>query len=254
MSDNTENVRRLGLFYDEPEYAHTPFHFEGNPLGSLREDQMPRFLGALTDTESLPVMAFPLNNLLATQNRVDVAKVEAIRTAGAQGGKRPLVVLRDGRNYLTDGHHRATAAWLNGDESIEAHYIDLNPVTEAVKLFKVDDSLGLVFGWAIISKLGGQDYWDRQNHHIPEDVMLDAAARFMQGDAIIKEMHKGEAVGRVVFAWPLTEEIAKSMGISCHQSGLMVAMRPDNSEMLEKFRDGTYSGFSIGGRGEMIEQ
>lgn len=249
---NKDDVARQLATYGEDgeEYAYVPFHYEGNPLGTLRGDQMPRFLGALTDTESLPVTSFPINNLLATQNRVSVGKVEAIRAAGPSIGKRPLVVLRDGRNYLTDGHHRAAAAWLDGEDNIDAHYIDLNPYSETVKLFKVDDGLGLVFGWAIISKLNGKDYFDRQHHHIPETVMLEAAANFMQGDAIIKEMHKGAPAGHVVFAWPMTEEIAKSMGVSTNQTGLMIAMRPDQPEMLEKFRDGTYSGFSIGGSGK----
>ena len=122
----------------------------------------------------------------------------------------------------------------------------------AAKVCKVDDELGIVFGWAIICKQDGQDYFDAQNDHIPEDAMLKAAAEFMP-IAAAGEMHEyddgGLAVvkGSIPFAWPLTTEIAKAMGIETKQTGFMIGMKPDDRAMLEKFRDGTYSGFSIGG-------
>jgi len=60
-------------------------------------------------------------------------------------------------------------------------------------------------------------------------------------------MHAGEEQGSVVFAWPLTEDIAKAMGIETQKTGLMIAVKPGNPEILEKFKTGEYSGFSIGG-------
>lgn len=122
----------------------------------------------------------------------------------------------------------------------------------AVTVAKVSDELGLVFGWAIISKLNGKEYFDTQGDFISESVMLKAAADYMQNGAVAKEMHVGDEKGKVVFAWPMTEDIAKAMGISASQTGLMIAMKPDHPSMLEKFRNGTYSGFSIGGRGERV--
>lgn len=238
--------------FGEPGLSRVPFNYDGQILGSLREDQIPRFLGALTDTESLPTADFHLSSLYGTQNRVSTSKVEAIRTSDDTSGKKPLVVIHNGKNYIADGHHRAAAQWLNGDEFLTAHYKDISSVDNAVKMAKVDDSLGLVFGWAIISKLNGQEYYDSQGDFIPEDVMLKAAANYMQNGAVAKEMHVGDEKGKVVFAWPMTADIAKAMGVSTNQTGLMIAMKPDNKSMLEKFRDGTYSGFSIGGRGERI--
>lgn len=123
---------------------------------------------------------------------------------------------------------------------------------KAVTIAKVSDELGIVFGWAIISKLDGQDYYDTQGDFISEEVMLRAATSYVSDGAIAKEMHVGDAKGRMVFVWPMTDDIAKAMGISTNQTGLMVAMRPDSPEVLQKFKDGTYSGFSIGGRGERI--
>jgi hypothetical protein len=59
-------------------------------------------------------------------------------------------------------------------------------------------------------------------------------------------MHSRSGAGQVLFAFPLTEEIAKSLDIVTKKTGLLIGMKPDE-EMLEKFRDGTYTGFSIGG-------
>lgn len=243
----------------DTDHSAIPFNYDGQILGSLREDQIPRFFGALTDTASLPTMDFHFSNLTAMQNRVSTGKVDAIRNSADKSGKAPLVVLHDGKAYIADGHHRAVASWLDGGDTITAHYKDISPVTNLVKgdlevpVAKVSDELGIVFGWAIISKINGAEYFDTQGHFVPETVMLKASADYMQNGAIAKEMHVGGEKGRVVFAFPMTEDIAKSMGVSADFTGLMIGMKPDNAAMLKKFKDGTYSGFSIGGSGELVD-
>ncbi len=121
---------------------------------------------------------------------------------------------------------------------------------------KVDADLGIVFGWAIISKIRGKDYFDTQGDHIPEDSMLKAAADYMENSRIAGNMHRYagasartvEPVGEVIFAFPLTTEIAKAMSISSPTTGMMIGMKVNRPDILEKFKNGTYTGFSIGGR------
>lgn len=115
------------------------------------------------------------------------------------------------------------------------------------KVIKVDTSLGLVMGWAIICKIADQPYFDTQGDHIPEPAMLEASVDFMANSRMSPEMHQGESKGTVLFAWPMTREIAESFGITTAQTGLMIAMKPNDPAILEKFQDGTYTGFSIGG-------
>lgn len=115
------------------------------------------------------------------------------------------------------------------------------------KVTKVDDRLGVVFGWAIVSKEGGADYFDTQGDHIPEDAMLHAATDFMSKRRTMKVMHTGAKKGSVIFAWPMTSEIAKAMGIQTEKTGLMVGVKPDSKAVLDKFASGEYTGFSIGG-------
>ena len=114
---------------------------------------------------------------------------------------------------------------------------------------KYNAALGLAFGFAIVCKEDGKDYVDLQDDHIPEDVMLKSAMDFMENSRVAKEMHddaKGEVPGGVVFALPLTTELAAALDITTKRTGLIIGMRP-NEAARKKFENGEYKGFSIGG-------
>lgn len=121
----------------------------------------------------------------------------------------------------------------------------LSKFTKCEKILKVDEELGLVFGWGIICKIDGEEYFDVQDHNIPEASMLEAVTDFAKSDRTSGDMHVFKD-GMVVHEFPLTADIAKAFDISCPNTGWMVAVEP-SPEVLEKFRDGTYTGFSIGG-------
>lgn len=116
-----------------------------------------------------------------------------------------------------------------------------------VSFIKVDDELGLAFGWAIVCKEGGKEYFDVQGDCVAEEAMLKASSEFMETKRSLKIMHAGAEVGKVVFAWPVTEEISKAMGITCKRTGLMIAVKPADKTVLAKFKSGEWAGFSIGG-------
>ncbi len=126
-----------------------------------------------------------------------------------------------------------------------------NKMAEDIKKFvkaeSIQPELGLVFGWAIICKDDeGRDYYDVQGDHIPEESMLKAAADFMAQSRMAKEMHSGDQRGSYLFCWPVTGDIGKAMGIHSKRTGLMIGYAPP-PEVLEKFKSGHYTGFSIGG-------
>lgn len=112
---------------------------------------------------------------------------------------------------------------------------------------KVEEELGLVLGFAIVCKIDGDPYFDLQGDHIPEDSMLKAATDFMEHSREAKEMHAGDRIGDILFAFPLTTEIAAAFGIETKKTGLMIAMKPADDAIMEKFRSGEFTGFSIGG-------
>lgn len=124
-------------------------------------------------------------------------------------------------------------------------------MTESVNVLKVDESLGLVFGFAIVCKVDGEEYYDTQGDYIPEEVMLEAAAEFSVSKRATKDMHGKDLPGSVVFSFPMTTEVAQALGFEVPQTGWLVAMKPDDEEVLAKFKSGEYTGFSIGGTGSV---
>lgn len=119
-------------------------------------------------------------------------------------------------------------------------------IIKSIEVKKFDEELGLVLGYAIISKENGEPYFDLQGDYIPEDAMLKAATDFMENSAAVDEMHDFKKKGTIIFAWPLTTEIAKVFDIDTPRTGLLIAMKP-NEDILAKFKSGEYTGFSIGG-------
>ena len=125
------------------------------------------------------------------------------------------------------------------------------------QICKVDETHGLVFGYSIICKDGGEDYYDNDSsgfsENIPEETMLDAAKDFAKTARVAKEMHTGDSIGANIFLFPMTTDIAESLGMVVQKTGLLIGMAPDDPEVLAKFKDGTYKGFSIGGERLEIE-
>lgn len=150
---------------------------------------------------------------------------------------------------------------LDGGSGVVYGCTDMQ-ISKYAKVCKVDEELGLVFGWAIVCKENGKDYYDlnidksgeRVPEHIPEATMLKAATDFM-GDTGRpgNEMHRGAMKGKYVFAFPMTTEIAKALGFETKKTGLIVAYKAP-ADVLAKYKDGTYTGFSIEGTGEGREQ
>lgn len=115
------------------------------------------------------------------------------------------------------------------------------------QLLKVNEELGVVFGYAMVSNVGGEPYYDFQGDHITEDAVLKSALDFSLYAGGLKEMHYGDFKGKVVFCFPLTAEVAKALGIQTEKTGLLIGVKVP-PEILAKFKSGEYKGFSIGGR------
>ena len=124
-----------------------------------------------------------------------------------------------------------------------------------VDIVKAHEELGMLFGFAIICNQDGEPYYDLQGDHVPEDAMLKAAMDFMVDYRYAYDSHV-YGIGTVVFAWPLTSDIAEAMDITTSKTGLLVGIKVDSDEIVDKFREGIYTGFSIGGvvnESEMVE-
>lgn len=123
-------------------------------------------------------------------------------------------------------------------------------VTATARVVKTSD-LGLVFGWALTAKSDGADYYDRQGDNVVEDDLIRVAAEFMEQGGATDTQHDFERDGRVVFAMPMTAEVAQAFGIETDTTGLMIAIKP-SPDVFAKFKAGELTGFSIAGVGDRV--
>ncbi len=119
-----------------------------------------------------------------------------------------------------------------------------------VSVTEVDQSLGIVFGWGMVTDINNEPYYDLDNQHIPSDLMVKSTSVFMETARVSNDSHTPVDIGVVVHSFPLSTEIAKSMGITSNISGWMVGVKPD-ADTLAKFVSGEYKGFSIEGSGAL---
>lgn len=143
-------------------------------------------------------------------------------------------------------------------------------VDSASKIVKVSDVIsvdaehGLVCGWAIVCKqMNAEGEWedyfdlniDRDGVHkgkrVPENITEDAVMAGLidiakAGVLPGNEEHGGPDTGVYAGLFAMTDHIAKAMGMTTSKTGLMVQYHP-TPEVLAKFKDGTYTGFSIEG-------
>lgn len=121
------------------------------------------------------------------------------------------------------------------------------------QILKVSTKLGLIFGFAAICKVDGEEFWDSDDEHYPEESMLADSTEFARSQRVACTMHARDADGEpvqdggVVHTFPLTTEIAKALDIQTRRTGLLVALAPDDPNTLEKAENGIFTGFSIGG-------
>ena len=123
-----------------------------------------------------------------------------------------------------------------------------------VKVLKTDSTSPLVYGWGSICKVRDAsgalvDYRDTDNEEFPEDVTEAAWRDFMLNSRQMDVQHDEQPMGRVVYAMPMTEDIAKAFGVldALDRTGVMVGVQIDDPALIAKFRSGDYTGFSIGG-------
>lgn len=241
--------------------SHTPFPYDANALGKLREDQVPRFFGALTDPQHLETRKLPLHSLVAMQNRVETDKVQAARLWG--GAKPPVVVRMNGRNHIADGHHRLSAAYLNGETHADCKFLDLEPQSNALKadftvpleIKKFAPEQQLIFGWASIVEKNGALVVDKQGDIILPGDLERAAYDFTLTSRQQGDMHKTVGVGRLVESVVFTKEKQEAMGITLPDGvvGWWVGFKVDNEELWAAHKRGERPEFSIGGAGHRVE-
>ena len=122
-----------------------------------------------------------------------------------------------------------------------------NKVEIVGEILKRDDEERLAFGWAYVSTVDNQISLDHSDEFIRPDQLAKAATNFMLSLRTAKRMHFGASIGEVVHSMPLTNEIAKALGIQSNREGWLVAIKVYD-QVWQDVKSGKLSAFSIGGR------
>ena len=253
----TQKLAGRSLTPMDAQTSHVPFTYDPTALHGLRPDQMPRFLGALTDQDSLPIQSVSLDRLTAIQNRVDTGKVQAWADGSIKSDKLPVVVKDGDRHLIADGHHRLAGAWLRGDTTAKARVKDISPVSQAMKrdldwvlpldIKKADPDQQLVFGWASVIEKGGVIVTDKQGDRIPTSAMEPAAYDFVMNSRDMGDMHEATGRGQLVESMMFTLEKQQALGIDLGMVGWWTGFKVSCPELWKAYRAGHRPEFSIGG-------
>lgn len=106
----------------------------------------------------------------------------------------------------------------------------------------------LVFGWASVASIGGEDVVDKQGDIIPEDELEKAAYDYVlycrqQGD-----MHERMGVGQLIESMVFTKQKQDVLGIDLGMAGWFCGFYVTDKETWGLIKSGERPEFSVGGR------
>lgn len=120
------------------------------------------------------------------------------------------------------------------------------------QIIKADDEQRMVWGWASVISEQGEPVVDLQGDVIAADDLVKATTAFMADVRTAKAMHQGGKVGEVLHSLPLTDELAKALGVEAPREGWIVGMKIHDDAIWGAVKNGTLGAFSIGGQGVRI--
>jgi len=123
-----------------------------------------------------------------------------------------------------------------------------NKIQVEGQILKQLDEERLAFGWAYVSTVKGEFSLDHSGEFIRPEQLAKAATNFMLSMRTAKSMHTGESIGEVVHSMPLTNDIAKALGIQSDREGWVIALKVYDDQVWQDVKSGKLAAFSIGGR------
>lgn len=124
------------------------------------------------------------------------------------------------------------------------------------EVIKFDNEQKLVFGWAnIIKDEDGEIYVDSQGDFIDDIGQLEKAAYdYVLHSRNGAEMHINQNVARVVESFVVTPDKLEALNLvsktDAIPAGWWIGFKVDDDDVWEKVKDGSYTGFSVHGKGK----
>jgi len=116
------------------------------------------------------------------------------------------------------------------------------------QIVKQLDEERLAFGWAYVATVKGEVSLDHSGEFIRPELLAKAATNFMLSMRTAKRMHSGESIGEVIHSMPLTNDVAKALGIQSDREGWIIAIKVHDEQVWQAVKSGKLAAFSIGGR------
>lgn len=118
---------------------------------------------------------------------------------------------------------------------------------------KTDDERHLAFGWAYVADDDGEVVVDHSGDFVDKIALPDledSAYEYVLKSREADEMHERlDGVAQLVESVMVTPEKLSAMGLEGSRTGWWVGFKVQEEGVWEKIKDGTYSAFSIRGRG-----
>ena len=230
--------------------------YDPNFFVGLRPDQLPKFTFALTHSDELPDAVVPMASLVAIQNRVNADTVATKVESGWD--KPPIIVRRNGFNYIADGHDRLAAAWLKGMDTVPVKLTDITFEDNSMRpegvaknltvdIKKYDADKQQIFGWASVCTKIGEHIIDKQGDIIPVEALEPAVYSYILSSRDGGDMHTTRGVSKCIESMMFTKEKQDSLGIDLQQEGWWVGFLVEDPELWKSIRAGSRPEFSIGG-------
>lgn len=205
-------------------------------------DELPKSVRGKLSEHQQSVFRNVFNSMLAQE---DMTESRAFAGAWSQAKGAVAKAEYQGRDDVDFEVAKKSCRMWESDTSVSEL---TNKVRLEGKILKQLDEERLAFGWAYVSTVKGELSLDHSGEFIRPDQIAKAATNFMLSMRTAKRMHSGERIGEVVHSMPLTDDIAKALGIETDRQGWIVAVKVHDDAVWQDVKSGRLSAFSIGGR------
>ena len=118
---------------------------------------------------------------------------------------------------------------------------------------KTDDDRRLAFGWAYVADDDGMVVMDHSGDFVDKAALPDledSAYEYILKSREADDMHERfDGIAKLVESVMVTPEKLQAMGLQGTRTGWWVGFKIQDEGVWEKIKSGTYSAFSIRGRG-----
>lgn len=165
-----------------------------------------------------------------------------------------------GKTYHGPGRRKKKQGAMSFADMMKSARDDGLDVEISVPIAKFDKALGVVYGWASVTTVGGEPVVDLQKDVIPTDVLVKAVHEFMQDHRTGGVMHIYKTAsepqpieaGVIVESIVLTADVQKALGCDLGKEGWFIGYKITDATVRKMVEDGELTEFSIGGKGVRV--